>query len=193
MIRRPCFEQYQMDKHQHALIHDPLHRWRQCFNIFSMQHVVITVSFCTIHNGLIGINVPLIYVPLQRWHHCINVFLPQNMVMTNSPHINLYRALCRIKLLSVTRVFVDTWMLTVKPVHKLLKVFDDLKWTTNTRVTPFLLTFKVQPCITNNIYGFERPFFLAPSFFIHPRPVHHICTRPYSFLPVKMTGGRVST
>ena len=24
-------------------------------------------------------------------------------------------------------------------------------------------------------------------------PVHHISTRPYSFLPVQMTGGRVST
>ena len=43
--------------------------------------------------------------------------------------------------------------------------------------------------ITNNIYGFGRPFF-APSFFL---PVHHISTRPYSFLPVIMTGGLVST
>ena len=30
-----------------------------------------------------------------------------------------YRALCRIKLLPVTHVLVDMWMLTVKPVHKL--------------------------------------------------------------------------
>ena len=52
------------------------------------------------------------------------------------------RALCRIKLLPVTHVLVDTWMLTVKPVYKLLKVSDDLKWTTNTHVTPFLLTLK---------------------------------------------------
>ena len=29
------------------------------------------------------------------------------------------RALCRIKLLPVTHVLVDMWMLTVKPVHKL--------------------------------------------------------------------------
>ena len=35
------------------------------------------------------------------------------------------RALCRIKLLPVTHVFVDTWMLTVKPVYKLLNVSDD--------------------------------------------------------------------
>ena len=50
------------------------------------------------------------------------------------------RALCRITLLPV---FVDTWMLTVKPVYKLLNVADDLKWATNTHVTPFTLTFKV--------------------------------------------------
>ena len=54
----------------------------------------------------------------------------------------LSRALCRIKLLPVTHVLVDTWMLTVKPVYKLLNMSDDLKWTTNTHVTPFLLTFK---------------------------------------------------
>ena len=44
---------------------------------------------------------------------------------------------CRIKLLPVTHVLVDTWMLIVKPVYKLLNVSDDLKWTTNTHVTPF--------------------------------------------------------
>ena len=33
-------------------------------------------------------------------------------------------------------------MLTVKPVYKLLNVFDDLKWTTNIHVTSFSLTFK---------------------------------------------------
>ena len=43
--------------------------------------------------------------------------------------------------------------------------------------------------ITNNIYGSGRPFF-APSFFY---PSTHISTRPYSFLPVQMTGGRIST
>ena len=45
------------------------------------------------------------------------------------------------KLLPVTHVLVDTWMLTVQPVYKLLNVSDDLKWTTNTHVTPFSLTF----------------------------------------------------
>ena len=35
-----------------------------------------------------------------------------------------------------------SWMLTVKPVYKLLNVSDDLKWTTNTYVIPFSHTFK---------------------------------------------------
>ena len=52
------------------------------------------------------------------------------------------QALCRIKLLPVTYVLVDTWMLTFKPVYKLLNMYEDLKWTTNTRVTQFSLTFK---------------------------------------------------
>ena len=48
------------------------------------------------------------------------------------------RALCRIQLLPVTHVLV----LTVKLVYKLSSVPDDLKWATNTHVTPFTLTFK---------------------------------------------------
>ena len=47
-----------------------------------------------------------------------------------------------IKLLSVKHVLVDTWILIVKPVYKLLNVSDDLKWPANTHVTPFSLTFK---------------------------------------------------
>ena len=39
-----------------------------------------------------------------------------------------------------SHVLVDTWMLTVNPVYKLLNVSDVLKWTTNTHVTPFSLT-----------------------------------------------------
>ena len=54
----------------------------------------------------------------------------------------IYMALCRIKLLPVTHVLVDTWILIVKPVYKHLNVSDDLKWTTNTHVTQFSLTFK---------------------------------------------------
>ena len=52
------------------------------------------------------------------------------------------RALCRIKLLPITHVLVDTCMLTVKPVYTLFNVSDDLKWATNTHMTPFILPFK---------------------------------------------------
>ena len=53
-----------------------------------------------------------------------------------------HRALCRITLLPVTHVLVDTWMLTVKLLYILSNVPDDLKWATNTHMTPFTLTFK---------------------------------------------------
>ena len=76
--------------------------------------------------------------------------------------------LCRIKLLPVTHVLVDTWMLTVKLDYKLSNVSDDLKWATNTRDT----IYTHFQGITNNIYGFGRPFFL------------HFFTRPPIFLPV---------
>ena len=52
------------------------------------------------------------------------------------------RALCRKKLLPVAHVLVDKWILAVQPVYKLSNVSDDLKWTTNTHVTPFTLTFR---------------------------------------------------
>ena len=54
----------------------------------------------------------------------------------------LTRALCRIKILPVTHVLVDTWMLTVKLDYELSDVPDDLKWATNTHMTLFILTFK---------------------------------------------------
>ena len=99
--------------------------------------------------------------------------------------INCTRALCRIQFLPVTHVLVDTRMLTIKLVYKLTNVPDDLKWATNTHDTIYTHFQDT----TNNIYGFGRPFF-APSFF---PPSTHISARPYSFLPVLMTGGRVST
>jgi len=62
----------------------------------------------------------------------------------NKIEVSLFpsRALCRIKLLPVTHVLVDTWMLTVKLVYELSSVPGDLKWATNTHMTPFTLTFK---------------------------------------------------
>ena len=82
------------------------------------------------------------------------------------------RALCRIKLLPVTHVLVDTWMLTVKLVYKHSDVPDDLKWTTNTHDTIYT--------------HFQGKFFFLLLFFTRP-PYF------YSFLPVQMTVGRVST
>ena len=76
-------------------------------------------------------------------------------------------------------------MLTAKPVYKHKSVFYDLKWATNTHDT----IYTHFQGIYNNIYGFERPFF-ASSFCY---PCTHISARPYSFLPVQMTGAQVST
>ena len=79
-----------------------------------------------------------------------------------------------IKLLPVARTrLVGIWMLTVKPVYKLLNVSDDLKWkkfkhTRDTIFTHF-------QGITNNIYGLGR-FFLLLHFF----------TRPPIILPVNI-------
>ena len=76
-------------------------------------------------------------------------------------------------------------MLTVKPVYKLLNVSDDLKWTTNTHVTQFSLTYKALLTISMVL----EDLFCLLHFFTRPQPVHHISTHPYSFLPVQMTGG----
>ena len=97
----------------------------------------------------------------------------------------LIRALCRIKLLLVTHVLVDTWMLTVEPVYKLSDVPDDLKWATNTCDT----VYTHFQGITDNIYDFGRPLCFAPSFFY---PSTHIWTHLYLFLPIQLTGRRVS-
>ena len=63
-------------------------------------------------------------------------------------------------------------MFTVKPVYKLFTVSDDLKWTTNTCDT----IFTHFQGITNNVYGFGRPFLL-----LHFLPVYlfiFVFTRP---------------
>ena len=84
------------------------------------------------------------------------------------------RALCRIKLLPVTHVLVDTWMLTVKLIYKLSNVPDELKWATNTHVTPFTLTFKAELTISMVflfcfIFLPVHPYFY-PSIFVFTRP-----------------------
>ena len=60
-------------------------------------------------------------------------------------------------------------MLTVKPVDKLLNVFYDLKWATNTHMTPFTLTFKAYVTIS----------MVWKTFF---------CSLIFLFLPVQITG-----
>ena len=55
-------------------------------------------------------------------------------------------------------------MLTVKLVYKLSDVLDDLKWASNTHMAPFT-HFQG---ITNNIYGFGRPFCFLIFLLIHP-------------------------
>ena len=92
----------------------------------------------------------------------------------------LGRALWRITLLPVTHVLVDTWMLTVKPVYKHLNVSDDYKHTCDTIFTHF-------QGITNNIYGFGRPFF-APSFF-YPSTTHPPYIYPSIFVFTRPNDG----
>ena len=59
-------------------------------------------------------------------------------------------------------------MLTVKPVYKLSNVLDDLKWATNTHMTPFTVTFKAELTISMVL----EDLFLLLHFFIFPPPVH---------------------
>ena len=79
-------------------------------------------------------------------------------------------------------------MLTVKLVYELSSVPDDLKGAKHTYDT----IYTHFQDITDNIYG--SGFFFC-SFIFYPvhHPSTHISARPYSFLPVLMTGGRVST
>ena len=79
---------------------------------------------------------------LMEGLHCLGIKVHSTQYYTTHPLRVTGRALCRIKLLPVTHVLVDTWMLTVKPVYELSDVPDDLKWATNTHMTPFTLTFK---------------------------------------------------
>ena len=93
----------------------------------------------------------------------IEVGTPVKYCLHLSP---LSRALCRIILLPVTRVLVDAWMLIVKPVYKLSNKcvwWPEMgyKHTYDTIYTHF-------QGITNNIYGFGRPFLLLHFLPVHP-------------------------
>ena len=65
-------------------------------------------------------------------------------------------------------------MLTVKLVYKLSDMSDDMKWVTNTHMTPFTLTFNAYLTISMVL---EDPFLLFH--FFYPST-----TRPPIFLPV---------
>ena len=82
---------------------------------------------------------PSLSASIRFWHFALLALLKSSPcgrlpIFIFVSHISLCvgRALCKIQLLPVTHVLVDTWMLTVKPVYKLSNVPDDLKWTTNT-------------------------------------------------------------
>ena len=74
------------------------------------------------------------------------------------------RDLCRIKLLPVTHVLVDTWMLTFKPVYTLSNVPDDLKkaTSTNTHMAPFTFTFKAYLTISMFLEDLFLAFIFLP-------------------------------
>ena len=120
-------------------------------------------SFLTENKYFISVRITIQY---QRQQQKGSVIL--SLRLQDTQHV-LLRALCRIKLLPVTHVLVDTWTLTVKPVYKLLNVSDDLKWTTNTHNFYSLSRHNLQ-CL-----WFWKTFFLL----LHFLPVHHISTRPY--------------
>ena len=120
-------------------------------------------------------------------HKALNRFIFHILlIQCTNKTLNINQGFMQDKIIAtmpVTHVLVDTWMLTVKLVYKLSNVSDYLKWTTSTRDT----IYTHFQGMTNNIYAFGRSFF-APSFFTRPP----MSTRPYSFLPVQMMGGRVS-
>ena len=122
------------------------------------------------------------YMPKKNIKHTVIVSYG-GVAVPNSPFRVSGRALCRIKLLPVTHVLVDTCMLIVKPVYKLSNVSDDLKWPTNTHSHHLHSLSRLTISMV-----LEDLFFCSFNFYLST----HISTRPNSFLPVQMTGGRVS-
>ena len=105
--------------------------------ILKESHVKICVM--GIYTGISSIHSLFRFQSIRRNTQVQDI---RNHVLDYTYFYTTTRALCRIKLLPVTHVLVDIWMLTVKPVYKLSNVHDDLKWATNTHMTPFTLTFK---------------------------------------------------
>ena len=79
----------------------------------------------------------------------------------------LGRALCSIKVLPVTHILVDTWMLTVKPVYKLSNVFDDLKWATNKHTYDTIYThFQGISMVLEDLFLLLRFFYQSTHIFL---------------------------
>ena len=107
--------------------------------------------------GVTGSPLDVVFTGVPEVSFCVTVSLlvtsveavgKENNVTVNTctcfftQILHFLRALCRINLLPVTYVLVDTWMLTVKLVYELSDVPDDLKWATNTHMTPFYTHFQ---------------------------------------------------
>ena len=114
--------------------------------------IVLNNFAVSVPDKMAKINNMLLYAYKLHVHTHINTTNPHTHTCTHThtTHVRTHtctntftctrtRALCRIKLLPVAHVLVDTWMLTV---DELSSVPDDLKWATNTHMTPFTLTFK---------------------------------------------------
>ena len=86
---------------------------------------IVQVYTCNMATGNMLLN-----SPCNRLLNTVNS--QQNKFLT-------HRVLCRDKLLPVTHVLVDTWMLTVKPILMCLMTENG---TTNAHVTPVTLTFE---------------------------------------------------
>ena len=94
---------------------------------------LVTVVF----TGVIITAMMLAVITVYRYGGVANAIGIRSDHVRRSPEGNLFFqskdsfaqiwALLRIKLLPVTHVLVNTWMLTVKPVYKPENVSDDLK------------------------------------------------------------------
>ena len=107
------------------------------------MHLLLAYTFI-----FIGGQRSLIYFILFDCHCYLNVIgLPLLSkcywtAIVNKMLSGVKQGFMQEKIIASHTCFGGHMMLSVKPVYKLLNVSDDLKWTTNTHVTQFSLTFK---------------------------------------------------
>ena len=78
--------------------------------------------FLSMSHSLRGVGVTECWILTYRFSHFSTLSCSNKLIEAEpSPFFicSVHRALARMKLLPVTHVLVDMWMLTVKPVHKL--------------------------------------------------------------------------